>query len=293
VKQLFLLAVLLVSWLVPVMTATARCYKPGATASRFDQQLRGEQALTAKTAYTGVFDPGQKVQIGLLRWYDPNLQRFINRDPIGEAGGINLYQFVGNDPINFVDANGLDYNYYGGSLFGEPVYFQYTTGDTSLENLVSSVNNLTRFVGNLGFGSLNGALGFLDWVSDRGGFTGFFGGSPSEVLASLPLLAPEMRTLGRAGEVRCVIETQGKAFTQAQRRAILGANRARNAGQLRSDLSGELLVPAQKSQRGVTPPPNEAQIDHIFPRSFGGQNTPDNAQVLSRQENIRKSNRLQ
>ena len=29
-----------------------------------------------------------------LRWYDPNLQRWINRDPDGEAGGINFYGFV-------------------------------------------------------------------------------------------------------------------------------------------------------------------------------------------------------
>jgi len=41
------------------------------------------------------------------RYYAPNLQRWLNQDPIGERGGINLYQFVGNDPINFVDPYGL------------------------------------------------------------------------------------------------------------------------------------------------------------------------------------------
>ena len=41
------------------------------------------------------------------RWYDPNLGRFITRDPIGEVGGLNLHGFVGNDPINNVDPWGL------------------------------------------------------------------------------------------------------------------------------------------------------------------------------------------
>ena len=40
------------------------------------------------------------------RPYDPNLQRWITRDPIGEQGGINLYGFVGNNPISFVDPLG-------------------------------------------------------------------------------------------------------------------------------------------------------------------------------------------
>jgi RHS repeat-associated protein len=42
------------------------------------------------------------------RDYDPNLQRWIQRDPIGEQGGINLYQFVGNKPVNAVDPQGLN-----------------------------------------------------------------------------------------------------------------------------------------------------------------------------------------
>ena len=42
------------------------------------------------------------------RFYDPNLQRWPNRDPIFEAGGINLYTFVLNNPLTFVDANGRE-----------------------------------------------------------------------------------------------------------------------------------------------------------------------------------------
>jgi RHS repeat-associated protein len=41
------------------------------------------------------------------RYYEPNYQRWLNRNPIQEAGGINLYQFVDNNPINEVDIDGL------------------------------------------------------------------------------------------------------------------------------------------------------------------------------------------
>jgi uncharacterized protein RhaS with RHS repeats len=42
------------------------------------------------------------------RYYDPQTGRFINRDPIEESGGFNLYAMVLNDPINWVDLLGLD-----------------------------------------------------------------------------------------------------------------------------------------------------------------------------------------
>lgn len=43
----------------------------------------------------------------LYRIYDPSLQRWMNRDPIQELGGMNLHRFVGNNPINLVDPMGL------------------------------------------------------------------------------------------------------------------------------------------------------------------------------------------
>ncbi len=41
------------------------------------------------------------------RYYDSTFQRWINRDPIGERGGIDLYQFLNNDSPNFFDSFGL------------------------------------------------------------------------------------------------------------------------------------------------------------------------------------------
>jgi RHS repeat-associated protein len=43
-----------------------------------------------------------------LRYYNPALGRFLNRDPIGEAGGENLYAFVGNGPVNRLDVLGAN-----------------------------------------------------------------------------------------------------------------------------------------------------------------------------------------
>jgi len=41
------------------------------------------------------------------RWYDPNLGRFITEDPARD--GLNWYDYVGNDPINFIDLWGLEW----------------------------------------------------------------------------------------------------------------------------------------------------------------------------------------
>lgn len=83
----------------------------------------------------------------------------------------------------------------------------------------------------------------------------------------------------------------GKDFTAAQKAEIIAANKARNGGVVKSDLSGEVLTQPAKSQKGVTPSSNEWQIDHIVPKDKCGTNSYSNAQVLSRAENRAKSNK--
>ncbi|WP_455853283.1 hemagglutinin repeat-containing protein [Pantoea endophytica] len=89
----------------------------------------------------------------------------------------------------------------------------------------------------------------------------------------------------------------GKNFTQSQKAKIYEQNMEKNGGVIRSDLNGEILTVPQKSKSGVTPPSNEAQIDHIIPKKPNdinvspGTNSYDNAQVLSREQNRQKSNK--
>ena len=59
------------------------------------------------------FHPNSGLVYYLYRHYESRLQRWLNRDPIEERGGLNLYCFVVNTPISGRDSYGLD----GGKCF--------------------------------------------------------------------------------------------------------------------------------------------------------------------------------
>ena len=42
------------------------------------------------------------------RWYDPETGRWLSKDPLGIAGGLNLYEAFGNNAVNFIDPMGLE-----------------------------------------------------------------------------------------------------------------------------------------------------------------------------------------
>ena len=53
------------------------------------------------------FDSESGLHYNWHRYYDPETGRYITADPIGLEGGVNLYSYVENSPVNLVDPSGL------------------------------------------------------------------------------------------------------------------------------------------------------------------------------------------
>ena len=87
----------------------------GTIHARYDYDPYGRRTkvqgdLDADFGFTGYYvHQPSGLQLALYRAYDADLGRFINRDPIGEAGGLNLYDYVMNDPVSLIDPLGDKY----------------------------------------------------------------------------------------------------------------------------------------------------------------------------------------
>jgi RHS repeat-associated protein len=65
-------------------------------------------AVVSDIGYAGYFHHAASgLDFTLYRAYDPSHVRWLNRDPIGEWGGVNLYAYVHGNPLNSIDPLGL------------------------------------------------------------------------------------------------------------------------------------------------------------------------------------------
>jgi len=85
----------------------------GAVRARYDYDPYGRRTkstgdLEADFGFTGqYYHAPSKLHLAVYRAYDADVGRWINRDPVAEAGGLNLYRYVKNSPTRYTDSLGL------------------------------------------------------------------------------------------------------------------------------------------------------------------------------------------
>ena len=78
-------------------------YDPYGNPTRTDET----GGIRADYRYAGLVDHAHSgLYLAHYRAYSPTIGRWISRDPIAEAGGINLYAYVEDDPLNHLDPLG-------------------------------------------------------------------------------------------------------------------------------------------------------------------------------------------
>jgi RHS repeat-associated protein len=158
------------------------------------------------------YDPETGLYHTGARYYNPRLGRFIQPDQIGQAGGLNLYSYVQNDPLNLTDPSGQDaFGVYGsigaeagicpvGTAQSEGIGFGVFYPGSGISGFVSVL-----FSGNVrisafrsstdaNLGGNSGSQNFVAGASAGGGIGGFYA-SGIRTVAQLGSISPNTYTI--------------------------------------------------------------------------------------------------
>ena len=86
---------------LPIQNLTRQAFAPYGT-------ILGHYETTDLRFPGQLADSESGLHYNYFRDYDPSLGRYVESDPIGLAGGLNTYAYVGGNPLGWVDPFGLD-----------------------------------------------------------------------------------------------------------------------------------------------------------------------------------------
>ena len=231
----------------------------------------------------------------LGRFYDPNLQRWPNQDPIGERGGINLYSFANNCPVGAIDTDGLEVGYLYDGNGGVHTPFDGPQAAGMGQAAINGVNS-----------AVNGAF----WLMDKGDqaidamrnsqspFTRAVG--EGALIGSWVYGGPETKGIRKARDLEKAVKAAEDAAKSAKvcpaarmtGDALDAARKAFNAMKPKAWMeeatkNASKYTPDQleRMRNGLAPIGSDnfpMEIHHITPLAEGGQNTMDNFEFLTR-----------
>ena len=249
------------------------------------------------------------------RIYDSELGQFISRDPLFETSvelavdrpsELNLYSFASNNPLKYRDPSGkyvesaLDIASIGVGITSVNKWDEGTSIYAKSIDLVGLAADAAALAvpfvpGGVSLGikagrSMNIANDLattskgLGSVSTSSQKSTLVAGQVGLLSASNADVGPERK--GVAGGARA-----GRGFTKKGKKEVIEENRKKNEGSTVCEDCATETVPAKKGSKGVTPPNNETNVDHVHPRSKDGDGSVENGQVLCRSCNLIKGDK--
>ena len=234
------------------------------------------------------------------RWMSPDWAdkpEAVPYSSLDNPQSLNLYGYVLNNPLSKADPDGhagcppdcssgnnvVDFVLGAGNAFASDhlagaLRFNETSAGGQLGQRLGDSAALAAGVGEAVLGTVGNIGGLVLDVTGIGAVVG--------VPANVASTAVTVEGAATATTATVNLMKSGGNFSSGTKQ---GAKDAAGGKCQSCDIE---TTPGQKSQKGVTPPGNEGQTDHIQPRSKGGSNDPSNAQHLCRDCNIKKSDKV-
>ena len=195
--------------------------------------------------------------------------RFLNRDPIGEAGGINLYGFVGNSPLNTVDPYGLAPWYSWLNPFNYSTAFANWQGQNAIQAQLARAN----YNGQLGYSSLD------EFNLAHRNFQGDFTSGDTDTVRAAATFASESANLyltvitsvtPTAGGTRCVARLTQQGLEHIAERHLFTTG-AQDAGKFAEGIGAREIrdMISETVTQGSVRPNTLGRAGQIFEYDFG------------------------